>query len=163
MNEWNSNNKRYLNGYVKPQIVLHSDAEMNIAQNAHNLVWERNRREYDALASEIKTLKDSGADHGKASKQWDAMHESAEREINELIVTEIATYRNIRANNPMLHIEERLDQIVSMLDEIRDTAEEARDAAEDAESMIDEIRTIAEAAHSTAEEALSAAESADND
>jgi len=163
MNDWTSNNRRFINGHVNPPIVLHSDAELHIAQNAHNLIWERNRKEYDALAIKIKTLKDSGSDHSEASQQWNAMHELAEGEIKELIVAEITTYRNNRANNPMLQIEERLDKIESILDEIRDIAEEARDMAEDAESMIDEIRATAEAAQSTAEEALSAAEPAGND
>ena len=142
MNESWNNSRRYLNGHVKPPIVLHSDAEMFVAQNAHNLVWERNRKDYDALVREIKALKDSGADYSEASGRWDAMHASAKQEIDKLIADEIIAYRNDRASNPFLHIEERLDQI---------------------EGMVDEIRGIAEDAQSTAEEALDMAASSDSD
>ena len=126
MNEnWN-NSRLMLNGRVKPPIVLRSDTEIFIAQNAHNLIWEKYRSEYDALHKEITEGSQNWSD-----ERWQVMHTTAKQEIDELIILEIATYRQNRMNINF-DIEERFEQIEKSIEEIRDLAEEAQSTAEEA-------------------------------
>lgn len=108
-----NNNKLILNGYVQSPIVLHSDREIFIAQNAHNLVWQKYRNEFD-----------STDDAGRK-----ALTEKVKPEINELIIQEISTYRESVKNNPFTDLIERIEALEEELKEVRELAEEALDTA----------------------------------
>ena len=120
-----------LNGRVKPPIVLRSNSEQLIAQNAHNLVWGKYRNEYDELCKE-------GANQIKGNERWVNMYARAQQQINELIITEINAYREARAKNPFADIEERLERLENEMNEIRSIAEEAQEMAEEAQSTAEE-------------------------
>lgn len=137
MHEVMSNNRRFLNGRVQPPIVLHSEKELFIAQNAHNLVWEKYRSEYD----ELEKRNDS-----EKNELWNALHVTAKQEIDKLIINEIDSFRKEKANNPLLELEERIEQLEEMIEEIRDLAEEANDNADEAmdkaEEALDKIEEL---------------------
>jgi len=135
MNENWSNNRFMLNGRARPPIVLRSDAELLIAQNAHNLIWEKHRGAYDALA--------------KGDEPWTVLCTAAQQEIDALIIAEITAYREERANRSVFDLEERIEQLEQTIDELRALAEEAQSTAEE---VLD-----------TMEDALDRIESADED
>ena len=133
--QWN-NNRFTLNGRVKPPIVLRSDTEIFIAQNAHNLIWEKYRGEHDALEDEIKNPE---GNKSETDERWNALYATAKQEIDRLIECEISAYRKERAGNNAFCAEERFEQIEKLLIEIRDLTEDAQSAAEDAQSTAEEI------------------------
>ena len=114
-----------LNGRVKPPIVLYNDKEILVAQNAHNLVWEKYRQEFDEIeqAKDVNRMKD--------------LNERAKAEIDELINREIPIYRaNYSGSCPLTEriseLEEKLEELTGELEDIRSIAEEAQAAAEEA-------------------------------
>jgi len=162
-----SNGQLQLNGRVKPPIVVRSDNEMLIAQNCHNLVWEKYRAEYDAIEREIEELKKSEGDRAPAEGRMKALREKGKREIDALIVKEIAAYRSERSGNRSLELEERIEKLEkklraleSELEDVRAEAEEAKEEAEEAKEIAEEAKEEAEAAKELAEEAKNTAEEA---
>ena len=159
---WN-NNIHMVNGWVKPPIVLRSETEMLIAQNAHNLVWERLRGEYDRRETEIKQLEKAGenADELK-NKRWEEKV-AAKNEIDVLIKAEIADYRAEKSGNPNSDIEERIAELEKKLKSLRGDIDEAKDTAEEAQEAAEEAQEAAEEAKETADEALELAKSLKED
>ena len=162
-----SNNILMLNGRVKPPIVVRSESELFVAQNCHNLVWEKYRAEYDAIEREIEELKKSEGDRAPAEGRMKALREKGKREIDALIVKEIAAYRSERSGNRSLELEERIEKLEkklraleSELEDVRAEAEEAKEEAEEAKEIAEEAKEEAEAAKELAEEAKNTAEEA---
>jgi predicted nucleic acid-binding Zn-ribbon protein len=161
MNEnWN-NGKYELNGRVNPPIVLHSEKELFIAQNAHNMIWGKYRREYEESENEIKTLKGRGEDPTEARKRINDIRAKAKPEIDALINEEIQAYRN-RYQNDACPLAERIRELEDKLEELTKELDDVRSIAEDAESTAEEAESNAEDAESTAKEALEKAEEALN-
>jgi len=144
MNEAWNNNRFMVNGRVRAPITLHSDAETQVAQNAHNLVWEKHRGAYDALARERDELKKSGGDLSEADARWEALHAAAKQEIDALVIAESTAYRDERRNGCALA--DRVEQLEQMIEEIRAMAEDAQSTAEDAldtaEEALDKIESM---------------------
>ena len=186
MKEWWNNNLLQLNGRVKPSIVLRSETELLIAQNAHNLIWEKYRAEYDKLDfdnaiqklnNEIKKLEKADSDTADIVKRRDALREQRSdfavkpnKEIDQLIKDEIAAYRSEQIGKSGFNIEERFEalegklrKIKGIADDAQGIAEEALGLAEEAQAAAEEAQEAAEEAKSTAEEALDAADSEDKD
>ncbi|MCL2509338.1 MAG: DUF3375 domain-containing protein [Oscillospiraceae bacterium] len=138
MNETWSNNRFMLNGRVKPPIVLRSDKEILIAQNAHNLIWEKYRSEYDAIHKILKALKESETDQNEIEKQWHVLHVKAGREIDELIIIEISNYRKFHASHPYFDVEERMEQIEKQVEELEIEIDDVRSMAEEVLDSINE-------------------------
>jgi hypothetical protein len=120
---WN-NNRFMLNGQVKPSIVLRNDTELFIAQNAHNLIWEKYRIEYDVLVNEIEEIKKLEGDLSEADRKWKELNVTAKQEIDELIINEITAYRKERVGKNIFDLEERIEFIEKEINEIRGLAEE---------------------------------------
>ena len=129
---WN-NNFSTLNGHVKPPLVLHSEAEQFIAQNAHNFVWEKYRVQWNDIA---KAGTDTMSDDHKA------MRAEAKPIIDELVITEITAYRAANRNSGcsllarIEHMQSEIKALRNELDDVRNVAEEALSAAEEARDSI---------------------------
>jgi hypothetical protein len=159
MQESCNNNRLVLNGRVNPPIVLHNDKELFIAQNAHNLIWGKYRREYEEFEKEMTLLKGKGEDPIEARKAISDMRIRVKPEIDALIIEEIQSYRNINRNDfcPLM---ERIRELEDKLENMRNELEDVRSIAEDAQSTAEDAQSTAEDAQSTAEDALDKAEEA---
>ena len=170
MNSQTNNGMYYLNGQVKPPIVLRSESEQLIAQNAHNLVWEKYRQQWDIIAKEEKTLNDEinglKKQIDKLKKQGDGselefrlaelrkqrdtivkpkyepIKAEVKPQIDELIKTEIIIYRdNHRKSSPFTRIEERLEQIERILRNIEERLSEIDDNVQITADTAEEVRS----------------------
>lgn len=139
--QWN-NNIYTLNGRVKPPIVLRSEAEEFIARNAHNLIWENHRDEYDAIDREIAELKKENRDLGEANARMNALNALAKREIDALIIAEINAYRAERSGNMAANIEERLEKIEKMLKRLQSDVEDTQSIAEETSEAMEDIKAL---------------------
>ena len=154
-----SNGRFFVNGFVVPPIVLHSENETYVAQNAHNLVWERHREEYDKIETEIKTLTEAGKSPEEAHGRMNNLHTRAKSEIDALVVEEIAKLRSRYEGG--CHLQKRIDELEETvsemrneLEDIRSIAAEALDNAAEARNELEDIRSIAAEALDNAAEAL---------
>ncbi|MCL2488376.1 MAG: alanine-zipper protein [Oscillospiraceae bacterium] len=154
------NNHMYLiNGRVKSPIVLRSETELFIAQNAHNLIWERHWDECEALDHEIARLKKAGEDSGAVNEKLQAIFPVVKAEIDALILAEITAYRETKAGFvSVADICERLDSLERKVKDVREIAEEAQGTAEEAQSTAEDAQSAAEDAQSAADDASGAAD-----
>jgi methyl-accepting chemotaxis protein len=164
MNEMRSNNDYFLNGRVKPPIVLRSETEMLIAQNAHNLVWEKYRREWDAQERELNALKkekeEASERYAELRRQRDALNQKAGSEINESIIFEVREHRDARSGRSVCELADIVEALIKQVKALTNAVDEAQGAADDAQSAADDAQGIAEEAMEKAEEAMEKAEEA---
>jgi len=145
------NSRPAWNGAANPPIVLRNETEEFIAQNCHNLVWRRNMVEYNELMATIQAngddvhhvLKNLDARDSEVNNRWRDMHREARAEIAQLIITEIAEYRNAFAANPM---QIRIDELEAQIKKLKHAVEDAHDLADEAMSMAEEAKSAAEEA-----------------
>jgi chromosome segregation ATPase len=162
-----SNGQRKVNGEVRPPIVLRSETELFIAQNAHNLIWDHHWDECTALDNEIISLERAGADPSGAKARLQAVFTVVKCEIDVLIKDEIAAYREERKSKHSLDMEDRIARVEKKLKDLRNEiddmelegVEEALEKAEEAFGKAEEAYEKAVEAYEKAEEALDAAES----
>ena len=127
---WN-NNRQELNGRVKPTIVLHSEQERIIAQNAHNLVWEKYRQIFDEIENKLKQ------GETEANKCMSDLNTKAKLEIDALIEQEINAYRN-RWQNDSCCLIGRIRELEERVEKLSDDIEQAKGIAEEALGLADE-------------------------
>lgn len=140
MRVWTQNGKQYLNSYATPALVVHTDTEMQIAQNAHNLVWAKYHQEHDILEQKMRELRDAGQESSEEFKttenRWHEMHIETRQQIDELTIKEVTAYRNSQAfANPFKMMEEHINKLKEALDDMLFTAEEITAAIEEARDM----------------------------
>lgn len=154
--QWDHSNRIVkVNGSVRPPIVLRNEAEMFIAQNAHNLVWYNHWDECTALDKEIVDLGRTGADRSKPRGQLQAVFEVVKREIDALIEAEIALYRKEQANKrPALCIEDRIERLERKIEDLRSEIDDSAPDSDDALALATEALERAEEAYEKAEEAF---------
>jgi len=137
-NWMNGRETRYLNGAARPSIVLYSEAEKHIAQQSHNLVWEKYRTEWDSVErSEIPDKE----------REFDAIRAKANPEIDQLIKNEIARYRAFLSDSGCSlcrRIEEMEEEIAALrtaIDDAQSAADDAQAAADDAMSKVEDLKS----------------------
>ena len=121
MNEMTNNNRYYLNGYVKPPVVLYSDAEMLIAQNAHNLIWQKYRTEWEVVEKAMKI-------------EFRAI---SDNEVNPLKAQLIAARKATGENETTIQMQQQLDDIRERRGNLRHAKFAAAFAAIDTKAQIE--------------------------
>ena len=154
---WTGDQNGYfvVNGRVRAPIVLRSETEILIAQNAHNLIWERHWEECEQLDREIGQLKHEGGNWQAAEAKLKAIFPVVQAEIDALVTAEIIAHREERAGfGGFADVSERLERLERKFKALDEAVDEVRSLAEEAQET-------AEEAQETAEEALEAADVAE--
>lgn len=149
MNVFFKNGRRYVIEEVKPPIVLRSLAEEFIAQSAHNLLWDKNQKEYNELSPQVRKMRKEGTYEGSNVRlAWLALHERVKAQQEALIIEEIGKYRkeNAEAFASGNAAPKLLELIEELRQECRGAIDEAQQAAEEAQSAADEARAAADEA-----------------
>ena len=151
-----------VNGHVQPPLVLHSEAELFIAQNAHNLIWEQHWNECSALDLEIQQLRQRGKSPDAVEQKLQTVMALVKTEIDDLVLAEITAYRKSRITMPTyIEICERLDTLERKLQRTHELAEKSHGFAEESRSLAEEAHGLAEEAYGVAEDAQNEAQNAE--
>ena len=147
MTEWTSNNRRIVNSVVKPSIVLWSDTETLIAQNAHNYIWDLHWEVCDGYDKLIARARKYGEDTAELQSELNAIIAIVKVEIDIHIKEEIDIYRAKRSASPFAALEDEIEELKNKLIRIENEVREAQDQAFDAQSRADEAYDMAEEAN----------------